>query len=457
MWSNVGLTGALAAAALVAAPEVGAQHHADSTTALVREALRHGFAIEHARLAESGAEAAVRQVRGQQLPSLALESRRSAFDGVVNVGDLVNPAYRALNQLVGRDAFPTNVDATLPLAHESRLRLVQPVYAPAIRWSHRAVGRARDGRVAETRAVARELAADVRLAILAHGAASLAIDHWRAMMPLVDEGVRVSERLVAAGRATPDALLRARAERSAVQQQLLESQERRESARRALNLLVRRPLETPVPAIAIDSADHPVPMTAQDAVTRALASREELASAAATIDAADARGRAAGAAFLPTVAIALDYGMQGDRYRFDGRHDVRVASLVVQWNLFNGGQDAARRDEAHAGRDRARLAREQTAQAIELQVRQAHASATVAWSAIATAREQLAAARRAHELVARRYEEGLAAQFELIDARAAFTRAALNLILTRHGYASRLVELERAAATRDLDADLATP
>jgi outer membrane protein TolC len=75
----------------------------------------------------------------------------------------------------------------------------------------------------------------------------------------------------------------------------------------------------------------------------------------------------------------------------------------------------------------------------------------VARGAIATAEERLAAAERTYQLVARRWQEGIAPQIELLDARTSFTAAGLNLILTRYEYAARWVELERAAALRDLD------
>ena len=117
----------------------------------------------------------------------------------------------------------------------------------------------------------------------------------------------------------------------------------------------------------------------------------------------------------------MDYGFQGSDYRFGADDDFAVASLVVQWNAFNGGQTGARRQQARIEADRARAGRAQAEQQIELQVRTAYRSAEVARGAIATAEDRLAAARRTYELVERRYQEGIAAQIELIDARTAFT------------------------------------
>jgi len=121
---------------------------------------------------------------------------------------------------------------------------------------------------------------------------------------------------------------------------------------------------------------------------------------------------------------------------------------VVEWNLFNGGRDEARRQQAAIGESRARVARKEIERRIELDVRQAYDALQVARAGIGTARDRVAAARRSFELVTRRHAEGMASQIEFIDARTAYTRAELNLILTRQSYAVRAAELERAAALR---------
>jgi outer membrane protein TolC len=123
----------------------------------------------------------------------------------------------------------------------------------------------------------------------------------------------------------------------------------------------------------------------------------------------------------------------------------------VQWSVFNGGRDGARREQAVMDGRRARVARQDLERRIELDVRQAYDAARVARSSIGTAQDRLAAAKRSFELVSRRYDEGMASQVEFIDARAAYTRAGLNLILTRQSYATRCADLERAAALRSLE------
>src|SRR6266567_2941309 len=400
------LRATLVSVLLAAAPPVLAAQRPDPLGQLVTEALRTNLGLEGERLAERRVAAEVREARGLFFPSLGLQSRYSRLGGVPNIGDLINPAYATLNQLTGTNRFPTNINFTLPQRHESRLELAQPLFNAGILANY-AVARARaDGQRMQLAAAARQLAADVQVAYLQEATARRAVEIYEATLLLVQENERVAERLLGAGSATPEAVFRARAERADVEQQLAEA--------------------------------------------RALAAREELRQVEAGLHAAEGAGRAATAAFLPSVSVALDYGFQGPDVAFRSSNDFWLASVAVSWNLFNGGRDAARRSEAGYEADRARTQGQDVADRIALQVRTAHEAAVVARSAITTADTRLEAARRTFELVRRRYEEGVANPIEFVDARTAYTSAQLNRLLTAYRYAIRWVELERAAALREI-------
>ena len=163
-------------------------------------------------------------------------------------------------------------------------------------------------------------------------------------------------------------------------------------------------------------------------------------------DAARMQGRLARAAFLPSVAAAVDYGVQGNEYRLGRDRDYALATVTLQWNLFNGGQDAARREQAELDARRLTTRRAELERQIAVEVRQAYEGARVARRAIATADARHASAEQSFRLVSRRYTEGLAPLVEFLDARAALTGAGLNRIVTTYEYWTRRVELERAAA-----------
>ena len=440
---------------LLAAPVSGQRAPHSPLDALVAEGLAANPLLRARGIAVRRDDAAVGEARGRFLPSLTANGRASATSGTPNLGALINPAYAALNQLLGQRAFPTDISLTLPQRQEATVRLAQPLFEPRVLEAYRIARAVRASTAADRDAQRRQLAADIQTSYLQYARASRASDLYDQTVPLLDEALRVSERLVAVGKVTPDNVLRARAEQSAVIQQRDAAHQLAIAARQQLNYLTGRALDADLPLFADSLLGIDTRFSAQEdlaaAQRRAQAGREELQQFDHSFDAVQGQRRLARAAFLPSVALAVDYGFQGNAIRVGGNTDFSDASLVVSWNLFNGGQDRARVQQAALDGAQLMARRDDAARGIALQVRVAHDAAAVARTAIGTATDRLSAATRSFELVQRRYAEGLASQLELLDARTSLTTAQLNRLITTYDFYQRVVEFERAAALSSLE------
>ena len=414
---------------------------------IARLAISRNLGLRQSREAERQGALGVRQARGLFLPTLAVEARYSDLNGAIDIGDAINPAYAALNQLIGRDEFPTNIQQTLPYKQETKLRSTLPLFNGSLLANLAAARALRDLRGAERVAATRRLDADARLAYLNYARAVRAVEIYDATVTVVAENQRVAERLVGAGSATGDAVYRARAAVADVQQQRADAVRLRDAALGMLNLLLDRDADTPVAMLGDAQLPELRPLTLDEALTAALR-REERAQTAAGSAAARAQGRAAAATFLPSLALAADYGVQGAEYHFDRDHDAAIASVVLQWNLFNGGQDATRREAAASARRTMALRSADADRMIALDVRTSFDAVGVARAGLVSATARLDAARRAFQMVDRRFTEGLASHLEWSDARAQLTAAELNLVLSKYTLAARVVDIERAAALR---------
>jgi outer membrane protein TolC len=438
---------ALALAILALSSPAEAQGALDS---IARLAITRNLAIRQGREAETQGDLAARQARGLFLPSVGVDARYSELSGAINIGDAINPAYAALNQLLGRDLFPTNINQTLPFKQETRLRTTLPLFNGALMANLDAARAIANLRGAERGAAVRKLDADARMSYLDHARARRAVEVWEATLALLQENERVASRMLAAGTITGDVVFRARAAVADGEQQLAEAVRLRQASLGGLNLLLDRDLATPVAELVDSLLPSAAPVTREEALASARR-REEFDQASAGVAAARAQGRAASSAFLPSVALAADVGFQGANYAFNSKHDVAIASLVLSWNLFNGGQDARRREVA-ASAERAMTYRTSELQrAIALEVGTAHDAVVVAQQALVAAQARVDASRRAFQMVDRRFGEGLAAHLEWSDARTQLTAAELNLVLGRYALAARVIDLERAAALRRLD------
>ncbi len=419
--------------------------------ALVAEGLAANPALRARSLAVTREDAAIDEARGRFLPSLTANARASHLSGAAqNLGALINPAYAALNQLLGQNAFPTNISLTLPQKQEATVRLLQPLFEPRVLEGYRIARSLRNATGAGRDAQRRQLAADIQTAYLQYARASRAADLYDQTVPLLDEALRVSERLLSAGKVTPDNVLRARAEQSAVVQQRDAAHQLAMAARQQLNYLSGRPLDAPLALFADSLLGFAARFAAREDVAAALISaqttREELVQLDRSADAVQGQRRLARAAYLPSVNLAVDYGFQGNTIRIDRNRDFTVASIVMSWNLFNGGQDRARVQQAVIDAQQLKARRDDASRGIELQVRVSHDAAAVARTAISTATDRQSAATRTFDLVQRRFGEGLASQLELLDARTALTTAQLNRLITTYDFYQRVVDYERAAA-----------
>lgn len=428
--------------ALLATP-TGAQNVLDD---YVAEGLLHNLGLRQQDLTFRGSEAAVREARGAFLPTTTVNARYTDVRGqVVDLGQFINPAYAALNGLLGTPTFPTDIDVRLPLKQETSVRVAQPIFQPQVMSGYRAASALRDASDATRRAAARDVVAGVRTAYLQHVKAVHLVEIRAATRALVEEHGQVVAALVAAGRATPEAVSRVRAELSEAKQREAEAAQLLLATSQNFNLLLGRSLTDPITLVgAADLEPGPLPPLAE-ALTGAHA-REELSAVSAARRAALAHQRAARGSFLPTVAVAVDYGVQGNEYRFSRDADFTSVSVLASWSLFNGGRDASRVQQARLAAERLAVQGEEVKRGIQLQVRLAWQSSAVALEAIGSAGDQLAAATRTHELVRRRTEEGLATALELSEARVQLTAATLNDLITRFDYYIRRVELDRAAA-----------
>ena len=246
--------GVLAAMALMLTPlllcPAAVRAQATPLDSIARLAIARNLGVRQARETERQSGFAVRQARGLFLPTVGVEARYSELSGAIDIGDAINPAYAALNQLIGRDEFPTDIHQTLPFKQETKLRSTLPLFNGAIIANLSAARAIRDLRGAERAAATRRLDADARLAYLNYARAARAVEVWEAALPVLVENERVADRLLSAGTLTGDAVHRARAAKADGDQQHAEAKRLRNAALGALNLLLDREADVPVPMLS---------------------------------------------------------------------------------------------------------------------------------------------------------------------------------------------------------------
>lgn len=453
----------LLAAALAAAAAAASPASPGPPAALVRylaAAEASNLALRRETLDLDAARARLDAARARYQPRLDLVARYSQADGGrsidIPVGDLLNPVYGTLNDLLGAPRFPTLANESIPLLRsreqETKLRLVQPLYRPEIARGVEAARAGVAGREAALQAFRRELRLEVERAYYRWLQARAAVAVLAGAQALVDEALRVNRSLAANGAATDDAVLRATAEVMAVRQQAAAAAADADLAQSWFNFLLNRTPDAPIdPPADPELADLAGAIRATAAgAPDAAGAREELAAAGAAVRAATAAERAARAAARPSLSLAVESGLQGESYRLGSDNRFTQASLVAEWNLFDGRENRSRVREAAAARHQSEATRDETARQTELQARNARRRLAAALVSLDAADARRQAARGAFDVVAHREREGLVNQLGFTDARNALTTAELNYAVTRCALFIAYAEYDRALALSPL-------
>jgi len=435
---------------------------------LVDEALEANLQLRASGATVQQRLAALEQARARYLPAIDFAARYTVADGGrtidIPVGDLLNPVYETLDQMLVAQGQPPqfprvsnqSIEFLRNPEQETKILLQQPLYEPRI-------GPAVDANSAQVTRAEADLAAlrsqvirDVKQAYYGWLAADQAVAVLDATLEATRANLAANESLYRNGRVTRDLVYRAEADVLEIEQQRLATASRVRIARSYVNLLRNAPLAQPLPRSNLDA---PTIERFRGRLVRTLAGRQldarllqdlagerrqELKSLDAAILAGLAQQDLARAAFKPTLGLGAEAGIQGTDYGFEDEDRYVLASLVLRFNAFRGGADRAALDEARALTAQLRATRDLAGQQVSLEVQQALETFEVAEASLDTASKREQAASGAFQIISRKRDLGQVNQAEFIDARRAYTDAALNVTRVRAEYLARLAELEFA-------------
>ncbi len=418
--------------------------------------LKNNLALQQKQFALQKSIATLDEARGMFLPSISLNARFTKAGGgrIIEfpVGDLFNPIHQTLNGLMGYNAFPTNLEnEVIPFLreqeHDTRVSLVQPLFQPAIYYNYQIKENLSEIEKAEVDVYIRALIADIKIAYYQYLIAYNFVDLAKSTDEIVRENLRVSQSLYNNQKVTIDVVYRSQAEVSKVEQSIADANKQIDLARAYFNFLLNRELDAEIEASQITIAKEELQISLEDAEISALKNREELKQLGLAVSIADNSLSMSKSKYLPGIVFAADYGFEGEKYSFTKDDDFWTASVVLQWNIFNGMQDNAKIEQAELEKKKIEAEQREFENKIRLQVRDAYKSVMVSLESLDAAYDQLQSSKKTFEIIEKKYREGISSQIEFIDARTTMTRSEINNILTSFDYKIKLVELERITAS----------
>jgi outer membrane protein len=428
-------------------------HAQDVLDQYVGEGLENNLALKQKFSGYKKSIEALNEARGLFYPGISLGARYTVSEGgrVIEfpVGQLINPVYSTLNALTSSAMFPQteNIEFKFlrPTEHETRIRITQPVFNSDIYYNSRIKKELTLFEEADYDQYRRELVAEIKKAYYDLAMADRILETLKETRQLLIENVRVSKKLVENDKVTRDILYRSEAELSKMEQDVQRAEKLKKTAGAYFNFLLNRSLTDSI--IISQPASYPLITDVIDHYTEsALGKREEIIKLEKYSDITGLKVKMDQAERLPDMFINLDYGYQGEKYRFNKDYDYMQASAVLTWTLFSGFQTNSRIRQSMIEKSIIDTRLEEAKKQIELEVITTLNELLTAEKGITAAETRLMNAKEGFRLVNRKYEEGQATLIEYLDARTNLTQSELNLIISKFGYLASFADFEKVTA-----------
>jgi len=422
----------------------------------IQQGLEQNLALKRQEISYDRSIAALREAKGLFFPQISFQANYTLAGGGRTldfpVGDLLNPVYATLNSLTESNSFPTDIENVneqfLPNNfHETRLRLVQPIFNTDIYYNRKAQQALSGMSESQKEAYRNSLIRDIRVAYFQYLQSLEAIEIYDQAGELLNELLRTNQSLVANDKATPEVITQAEFQISQWTADHTSAIQQAQQARSYFNFLLNRPLTSP---IEIDEN-----LVAQPEASGLTAWQAEGRQNRYELQQLDRAQQAAGAQVdmqrlqaLPTVNAVVDLGFQGFGYTFDENQDYWLAQVSLNWNLFSGMQRQARLDQAKLQQRDLSLQQQALQQQIDLQIQTAFDQVQQGQLALEAAKQGQMSAGKSFRILNRKYEAQQASWLEVTQARTELTQAQLQQNVAQYELLRRIALLNFASGKR---------
>lgn len=369
------------------------------------------------------------------------------------VGDLLNPVYSTLNQLTNTNNFRSisNVDIQfLPNDfHETKLRVTQNIFNPDIYFAYKAQKELTTVQQAQKKAYENELKFNISSAYYQYLQSEEGGIILKKTKILLNEILKINQRLVANAKATKDVVLNTEYELSKIDQQIAENAKNNQVAKAYFNFLLNRDLSQEIIRDStILSSTTSQEQSINQLTSQALQQRQELKQLEGGIRANEQLvGLQKGNAFLPKLNAVGDIGYQGFQYKFDNPQQFYLVQFGLSWDLFKGGEKRTRIQQARIDQQVMENRMDQLKKQIELQVIQAHYELETARIALQASQSGVKSTERSFQIIQSKYAEGQAILLEYLDAQNKLTTSRLTQSINYYELLRKEASLQKTIAT----------
>lgn len=329
-------------------------------------------------------------------------------------------------------------------------QLQLPVYTfGRIRFGEKAARYARYARMEEFEQSVVDMAFNVKKAFYGILLAEKFVDVAAQSLKQIGNHVRTVKSQFDVGMASRFDLLRIEVQRANTQPELIRAELVLKNARDGLNMLLGRPVETPIVLKGSLEARPGDDEEVDAMVGIALLQRQDLKKARRQLQAVRMQREAVRRGTHPTLALQSTYSQAWGNRVMPNHHwdESWNANMVLQWSFFDGRGTEVETRKMDERLRQAEIAVEMTENQVKLDVRQAVNELTQSRALIRASEKTVEQAEEALAIANVSFENGLNTNLEVMDAQLALDRARTNHYQALHDWLVARAKLDKALGT----------
>lgn len=418
----------------------------------IRQGLDSNLAVRQQQFDLEKAQLDLRRAKALFFPQANFLSQYTLASGGrtqdIPIGDLLNDVYHTLNQLTGSTKFPQVSNQEIQFLpndfHDTRVEIAVPVINTDLKYNRRIREEAIHSQEAAIAVYKRELVKQIKDAYYYYLQAGEAVAIYKNAAGLVQENLRVSQKLLDNDMTTRETVLRAQAQVSQVSSSLIGAENNLTKAIAWFNFLLNRPLDTTVETDVqlLQQLNLSIPFP--EGIPH---NREELAQVKSLEKITGQQHQLNHSYHIPKLNAFYHIGFQGFGFHFNNDQFYQLGGLQLQWSLFRGRENKYKVQQTAIALDQLAVQYDETAQKLLLQVKTTYNDYLSSVKALEAVEDEVQSTQETYRFTERRFREGNALQLELIDARTQLTNASIKKSLSQLAVLQNAAELERVTAS----------
>jgi outer membrane protein len=420
----------------------------------VQEGLRNNLVLQQKNLDVKKAYYSLKTAESVFMPTINLESSYQSGAGGRNIalplGDLMNPVYNSLNQLLGSEKYQPvkNVEqAFLPSNfYDVKVRASIPIVDAGLKYNRVIEAQKTNLENFDVQIFKLELVQEIKVAYYNYLSAIKTVSIYESSLTLANENRRTNERLLKNGKGLPSYVLRSQSEVEVINAHITEAKKTAENAMLYFNFLLNRPSQEIIDTSFSLGKEFESALSLMG-LEPDVSKRPELKALNKVVELNGTIIKMNKSFAVPKLNAFLDFGAQSQAFAFNNKSLYYIGGIQLSVPLFNGKRNLYKIQQSELDKKNATLSLDHISKQLTLAATTIKNNLIAVQQSYQSSVKSLEFAASYQRLIERGFKEGVNTFIEDIDARNLLTSAQLQVSINQFKVLIAAAKFERETAS----------